>query len=146
MRALPILLIALTAGAMEPAFARDTTLNLPLADVIAMGQETGKLDSTVKFYLAGQATPSTLKKLGSGVANKKTNGFNKSDEEGCQWAALSALITLQNSAKRQGANAITNITSYYKRNETSDSRTYECHAGTFVVGVTLKGNYANVKR
>lgn len=146
MRALPILLIALAAGSVEPAFARDTTLNLPLADVIAMGEETGKLDGTVKFYLSGQATPSILKKLGSGVSNKKTNGFNKGDEEGCRWAALSALITFQGSAKRQGANAVTNITSYYKRNEAHNSQSYECHAGTFVVGVALKGDYANVKR
>ncbi len=146
MRSLLLLLIALSTAVAQPAFARNTTLNLPLADVIAMGQETGKLDGSVKFYLAGQATPPIKKTFGSDMSNKKTNGFNKGDEEACRWAALSALISFQGSAKRHGANAVTNMTSYYQQNETRDSKTYECHAGTFVVGVTLKGQYASVKR
>ncbi|WP_022955568.1 hypothetical protein [Perlucidibaca piscinae] len=137
-------LFAMTASPL--AQARDTTHNLPLADVIAFGESTGKLDGSVKFYLAGQKTPKVARTLGSDISNKKTNGFNKSDEEGCRWAALSALIAFQNSAKQRGANAVVNMTSFYKRNETRSSTTYECHAGAFVVGTTLKGDYAVINR
>lgn len=140
--AVTLTLITLT----QPALARDDTLNLPLADVIAMGEADGKLDGSVKFYLAGQATPAITKTLGSAVSNKKTNGVGKSDEEACKWAALSALITFQESAKQYDANTIVNMTSYYRRNETLSSTTYECHAGAFVVGVTLKGSYATTNR
>jgi hypothetical protein len=135
-------LVALLCSAS--AFARDSVLHIPLADVLAMPEAVGKLDPEFKFYLAGQATPKVVKRFASDVANPKTNGFNKSDEAGCKWAALSALIHLQEGAKREGANAVIDIVSYYKKVEYSSTTDFECHAGTFVVGVALKGSYAKV--
>lgn len=126
------------------AIARDTVLKLPLADVLAMPEAKGKLDGTVKFYLKGQRTPKIVEVRGEDVTNKKTSGVGKSDEFGCKWAALSALIALQNSAKQAGANAVVDIVSYYKKNEFKSATQYECHAGTFVVGVALKATYARI--
>ncbi|WP_269137661.1 MULTISPECIES: hypothetical protein [unclassified Pseudomonas] len=37
------------------------------------------------------------------------------------------------------------IVSYYKRCEFRDPQHYECHAGTFVAGVALKGKIAHVE-
>lgn len=128
---------------VSQAQARDDLLNIELADVLAMPEAQGKLDGTVKFYLAGQNTP-TFRNLGEGVSNKKTNGVGKDDVFGCKWAALSALITFQESAKRQGANAVVNLVSYYKKNVAKSSSTVQCHAGVFVIGVALKGTYAKV--
>ncbi|MNT94475.1 hypothetical protein D3C72_2361760 [compost metagenome] len=82
--------------------------------------------------------------MDSGVSNRKTNGVGKSDEDGCRWAALSALIALQETAKSLGANAVIDIVSYYKKNEVASPTDYECHAGAVVVGVALKGTYAKV--
>jgi uncharacterized protein YbjQ (UPF0145 family) len=138
-----VLMTATLAAA--PAFARDTTLHIPFADVLAMPEAAGKLDADFKFFLAGQKTPKVVKRFSTGTSNQKTNGFNKSDEFGCKWAALSALINLQNSAKREGANAVIDIVSYYKKNETSSDTTFECHAGAIVIGVALKGTYAQVQ-
>ncbi|NHQ85432.1 excinuclease ATPase subunit [Iodobacter sp. HSC-16F04] len=135
----------LIAGLLSTsAFARDTVLHIPLADVLAMPEAQGKLDGSVKFYLAGQKTPAISEKLSEDVSNQKTNGVGKSDEFGCKWAALSALIAFQNSAKKNGANAVVDLVSYYKRNETKNDTTIECHAGGFVIGVALKGSYAKV--
>ena len=140
------LLATLALSALAPlAQARDTVLNIPLADVLAMPEAQGKLDGTVKFFLAGQSTPKVLKSLSSEVVNPKTNGVGKSDEFGCKWAALSALISLQANAKRQGANAVVDIVSYYKKNETKSDTTIECHAGAFVIGLALKGTVAAVE-
>ncbi len=127
-----------------PASARDTVLHIPLADVLEMPEAKAKLDPAVKFYLAGQATPKVVKRFSNDVSNPKTNGFGKDDNFGCKWAALSALISLQNSAKRQGGNAIVDIVSYYKQVEYSSTTDFECHAGTFVIGVALKGTAAQV--
>lgn len=139
------LLAALALTLLAPlAQARDTVLNIPLADVLAMPEAQGKLDGSVKFYLAGQATPKITKRLGSDTSNQKTNGVGKSDEFGCKWAALSALIAFQNSAKREGANAVVDMVSYYKKNETKSDTTFECHAGNIVIGVALKGTYAKI--
>jgi uncharacterized protein YbjQ (UPF0145 family) len=126
------------------AVARDTVLHLPLAEVLEMPEAQGKLDGSVKFYLAGAAHPPAKKQFGSDVSNKKTNGVGKSDEQGCRWAALSALIAFQQSAKQRGADAVINLVSYYKKREFKSSTEYECHAGGVVVGVALKGDYASL--
>ena len=129
--------------AMQPALARDTVLHIPLADVLAMPEAQGKLDG-MKFFLAGQATPKVIQRFSTDVSNPKTNGVGKSDEFGCKWAALSALINLQKSAKREGANAVIDIVSYYKKNEYRNATNFECHAGAVVIGVALKGTYAKI--
>ncbi|WP_017903708.1 hypothetical protein [Pseudomonas asplenii] len=126
--------------------ARDTTLNLPFDKVVAEAVSTGKIDGSVKFYLAGNTPKGKVSVVSPGaVTNKKTNAFNKSDEEACAWALQSALITLHDAAKKAGANAVTNIVSYYKRNETKSPTTYECHAGAFIGGVALKGDLSKVQ-
>ncbi len=118
--------------------ARDTTLNLPFDKVV--------IDGSVKFYLAGNTPKGKVTVVSpDAVTNKKTNAFNKSDEEACAWALQSALITLHDAAKKVGANAVTNIVSYYKRNETKSPTTYECHAGAFIGGVALKGDLSKVQ-
>lgn len=127
-----------------PAAARDTVLHIPLADVLDMPEAKDKLDPAFKFYLAGQATPKVVKRFSSDVSNPKTNGFGKDDNFGCKWAALSALINLQDSAKRQGGNAVVDIVSYYKRVEYKSATEFECHAGAFVIGVALKGVAAKI--
>jgi hypothetical protein len=139
--ALVVLSAALLAG---PAAARDTVLHIPLAEVLDMPEAKSKLDPNVKFYLAGQATPKVVKRYSSDVSNPKTNGFGKSDDFGCKWAALSALISLQDSAKRQGGNAVVDIVSYYKKVEYSSPTDFECHAGGLIIGVALKGTVAKV--
>ncbi|MFG6489671.1 excinuclease ATPase subunit [Roseateles sp. BYS78W] len=135
------LMSSLSSG---PAAARDTVLHIPLADVLAMPEAKAKLDPAFKFYLAGQATPNVSRRFSSDVSNPKTNGFGKDDNFGCKWAALSALISLQESAKRQGGNAVVDIVSYYKKVEYSNPTDFECHAGAFIIGVALKGTAAKV--
>lgn len=131
---------ALTAATM--AHARNDVLTLPLDEVVRMGVEQGKLDGSVKFYLSGAATPKVSARLGEDISNKKTNGVGKDDAYGCKWAALSALIAFQESAKQKGANAVVDLHSFYKRNTVKSPVTYQCHAGNIVIGVTLKGTYA----
>lgn len=126
------------------ANARDTKYLLPIQDVLDMPEAKEKLDSSVRFYFSGQKTPKVLENKGDGVTNRKTNGVGKSDEEGCRWAALSALIALQESARAKEANGVVNIVSYYKKNVMASPDQYECHAGAVVVGVALKGDYARL--
>lgn len=125
--------------------ARDTTHYLPFDAVVAEATQAGRLDGSVKFYLAGK-TPASAKVVRSGVAtSKKTNAFNKTDERACSWALQSALIAMQQSAKAAGANAVVNIASNYKHVEYKDDQKYECHAGAIMAGVAIKGDLANIK-
>ncbi|MDB6144092.1 MAG: hypothetical protein JWP80_3136 [Pseudomonas sp.] len=126
--------------------ARDTTLYLPFDKVVAEVIASGKIDGSVKFYLAGNQPKGNVSVLSPGaVTNKKTNAFNKSDNDACEWALQSALITLNDAAKKAGANAVTDIVSFYKSNPRKDATTYECHAGGIIAGVALKGDLSKVQ-
>ncbi|MHA3115892.1 excinuclease [Acinetobacter sp. ANC 4635] len=132
---------ALFMGLGMSAHAADDVHQLDFKRAVQSAIADGTLDGSVKFYLAG--TNSGGRALQKGVVtNKKTNGFMKSAEESCDWVLRSALIQLQTAAKQQGANAVINIVSYYKSNETRSTTTYECHKGTAMAGVALKGDLA----
>lgn len=139
-------LCLLTMGGLltHGVHARDSRLQLPLAEVLDPAYHQGKLDGSVRFYFADQTTPPVRAQRGEGVANRKTNAANKSDREACRWVMLSALIALQDAAKNRGANAVINIQSYYKKHEFASTREYECGAGALLAGVTLKGTYAEL--
>ena len=125
--------------------ARDTTHYLPFEQVVAEATASGKLDGSVKFYLAG-TTPKGAEVIRRDVTtSKKTNAFNKTDEAACSWALQSALIGMQKAAKAAGANAVVDVASNYQHVEYKDSQKYECHAGALMAGVALKGNLAKVK-
>ncbi|BCL77378.1 hypothetical protein JHS3_31140 [Jeongeupia sp. HS-3] len=128
--------IALTATG---AHARDTELKLPVQAIFDNPEFKQKLGDEVTFSFGEQPLPKNAKSLGEFTTNKKTNAFNKSDEEACRWVMLSALLQLKERAIELGASAVVNIKSYYKKNEFSSSSEYECHAGTMVAGVALKG-------
>ncbi|MFJ4372376.1 excinuclease [Pseudomonas japonica] len=125
--------------------ARDTALYLPFEKVVQQMTAEKKLDGSVKFYLAGVQPKGKVTVVSPGaVTNKKTNAFNKSDEAACEWALQSALLTMQDAAKRVNANAVTNIASFYKKNERKDAVTYECHAGAVMAGVAIRGDLSRV--
>lgn len=124
--------------------ARDTTHMLPFQPVVQQMLAEKKLDGSVKFYLKGSG-PAGQVVSPNAITNKKTNAFNKTDEEACNWALQSALLTLQEAAHKVGANAVTNIVSYYKSNEHADPVNFGCHAGAIIGGVALKGDLAKVK-
>jgi hypothetical protein len=131
---------AVLCGLIGTAEARDTDYKLKIDEVLQSADGQAKLKPDVKFFFGSQKAPSGKTLESNYVANPKTNSFNKSDEAACRWAMLSALIDLQQQARRQGGNAVVNIVSYYKKDEFSSPTDYDCHAGAFVAGVALKGD------
>lgn len=126
--------------------ARDTTHYLDFASVVEEATQAGRLDGSVKFYLAGNQPAGKVTVINPNITtSQKTNAFNKSDEEACRWVLQSALIRLQQAAKTAGANAVVNVASNYKNKEYKDPAKYECHAGALMAGVALKGQLANVQ-
>lgn len=137
-------LFALLAVFCVSAQARDTKHLFSIEEAMNSAVFKERLNQGVKFYFGNQAHPGVTDQLGEYVSNKKTNAFNKSDLEACQWVLLSALLSFQDRALAEGGNAVVNIRSYYKAKEYSSETDYECHAGTFVAGVALKGKVVKV--
>ena len=138
-RVLTACLVSLLFAAPH-AIAADTRVELSFQDLVNSPQaKAAGIDGSVRFYLAGQSHPAVVTKFGEGVSNKKTNGVGKDDAYGCKWAALSALIAFQESAKQKGANAVVDLHSFYKRNTVKNPVTYQCHAGNIVMGANIAG-------
>ena len=138
------IMIGLALSVAWPAYARDTKYLLPIAVALEAKDAKEKLDGSVKFYFGNQPTPTIVTKLGTDVTNQKTNAFGKSDERACNWVFLSAMIQLEKRAKQLGANAVVNIVSYYQKDVMSSPTDFECHAGTVIAGVALRGEFVKI--
>jgi len=137
------LFVVVTAAAIaiSPiADARDDRLRLSLKSALAKAEASKKLASGIKLFFGKQEYPTPTAQLGQARTNKKTNFFNKSDQEGCEWAFLSAMIALTQYAQKNGGNAVVNIRSNYKDIEFSSETEYECGAGNVAGGTAFIGD------
>jgi len=87
-----------------------------------------------RYYLVGEFT-----------ANRKTNATNKTDKEACEISFVSAVLSLQQRARREGGDAVVNIHSVYKNENRESDSEYLCGAGTFAAGVALRGTVVKLK-
>lgn len=133
---------ALLATLAATAQARDDRLQFPVSEALATPEAQAKIDSQIKLVFG--KTPAGAKALGTYTSNKKTNFFNKSDKDGCEWVFLSAVLALQARAKQEGGNAVVNIVSVYRNNELSSETEYQCGAGSVMGGVALRGTVAKL--
>lgn len=140
--AMSLLLVSLSWSAT--ASARDTRHQFPINDVLNNPEYASELEG-VKFYFGEQSHPAVVKSFGTDRTNKKTNAFNKSDEEACQWVMLSALKQLKSRADQLGANAVINIISNYKNDQKSSETEYTCGAGGLMAGVALIGEFVVIE-
>lgn len=133
-----MLMVSTAAG------ARDDVGTYPLADVLNNPEYAQRLQG-VQFFFGDQTHPAIEKSFGEYMSNKKTNAFNKSDKEACEWAFLSALLSFHQRALSEGGNAVVNITGYYKKQPFSSQTEFQCGAGATMAGVTLKGTVVKLK-
>ena len=118
--------------------ARDEHLMFSIKEALeSTGSE--KIDEDIRLYFGNEKHPPVAKKFGERRTNKKTNAFGKSDEKACKWVFLSAVISLQERARKDGGDAVINIRSNYKNIKTISDTEYMCGAGNIIAGVALAG-------
>ncbi len=122
------------------AQARETRHKFPIEAALAKAQASGQLAPGIKLFWGTQKHPKPTAQLGPTRTNKKTNFFNKTDQEACDWAFMSSLIALTQYAQRVGGNAIVNIRSNYKNVPFSSETEYECGAGNVTGGTAFVGD------
>ena len=120
--------------------ARDDVLYFSVADVLNSPKAKEVLNPNIKISF-GSGTKGDFLQKGL-MSNKKTNAVNKSDQEACEWALLSALKTFQERAVREGGTKVVNLTGYYKKQPFDSKTQFQCGAGSIMAGVTLKGDIA----
>jgi uncharacterized protein YbjQ (UPF0145 family) len=127
------------------AGARTTFHDLSVEEAAKSERGQAKL-LDVPFHMAGQPHGKIAREFGVFTSNKRTNAFNKSDEEACSIAFLSAIISLQNRAKKLGANAVIDIKSITKHNDLESATSYRCAAGGVIANVALTGRVVNLEK
>ncbi|MEQ1801091.1 MAG: excinuclease ATPase subunit [Gammaproteobacteria bacterium] len=126
--------------------ARDDVVRFPVGEAITAPAATEKLNRNVTFFFGDTPHPEVERSFGVYTSNKKTNGFNKSAKVACDWAFLSALLSFQDRAMREGGDAVINIASFYKSNEVRSTTEYECGTGDLMVGVAFRGEVVKLKK
>jgi uncharacterized protein YbjQ (UPF0145 family) len=133
-------------SSVSPVHAADDRRLMPIAAALAANDAPSHLGDSVKFYFGQQSVSNIAEELGQDKTSQKTNSFGKSAEQACNWAFLSAMIRLQKRAEQLGADAVVNIVSNYKNVEMSSEQEFECHVGTLMTGVALKGDFVRLKK
>lgn len=131
---------------LNSAFARDTIENYSVSDTLALEQSKSILGNDISFYFGNTEHPPILKNFVEFRTNNKTNAFNKTDKEACQWVFLSSMKALRDKARSLGANAVINIQSNYRDNLTISDTTFQCGAGAIIAGVALVGDVVTLDK
>ena len=135
------IIVAMTVSA---SYARDDIGSYNIKAALSTEDAKAKLGNDIQFYFGDQKHGKVTKKFGVFGTNKKSNAFNKSDQEVCEWVFLTAMLQMKSKAQQLGANAVINIKSNYRNVLTSSTETFQCGAGTFVAGVALQGEFVTI--
>jgi hypothetical protein len=127
------------------AQARDDMMKFPIAGALESAEAKDKLSGEVKFYFGNQKHAAPKQKMGSATSNKKTNFFHKEPNEACDRAFVSALISFQGSALRDGGNAVINLKSVTKNRDFVSETEYQCNVGNITGGVALRGDIVKLR-
>jgi hypothetical protein len=104
-------LLVIACTLVLPAAARDEQKLYPIGQALKSPAAQGKVDPGIRLFFGRQRHPNVTKDFGEWPTNKKTNAFAKSDLQACEWVFLSAVIALQERARKEGGNAVINIVS-----------------------------------
>ncbi len=132
-------LVAIACAVALPAAARNEQNLYPIGQALKSPAAQSKLDPGIRLFFGRQRHPNVTKDFGEWPTNKKTNAFARPDLQACEWVFLSAVIALQQRARKEGGNAVINIVSNYKNIVTSSESEYVCGAGGLIAGVAFKG-------
>jgi uncharacterized protein YbjQ (UPF0145 family) len=141
-----LIALVLVLGSTSSGFATNDMANYSIRGALDSADAREKLDPRIKLSFGHRGHGAVIKHIGRWKSYKKANGFARADEVACQRAFLSALISLQNRAKKMGGNAVININSYYDNKETSSGATYVCGSGGLMSAVALMGSVVRTGR
>lgn len=141
-----VAIVAMGCMTYASAKGRDDHIKLPIQGALEKSQSyKTTVDADIKLYWGTQKTPAVERKMGEFTSNKKTNAANKSDQEACDLAFISAVAALQQRARKEGGNAVVNIHSVYRGEDSNSPTEYVCGAGKIIAGVALKGTVVKLK-
>jgi len=123
----------------SPVLAKDAWHQFSAKEAQTSSLGKDKLKTGIKLFMKGEKHAKVVKKIGEFKANKRSNGFGKSAQAACDTAFISALISLQSRAEKEGGNAVVDIYTITKDKKFESVEQYSCIKGAFVTNVALMG-------
>ncbi len=126
--------------------AEDTKHSFFIQEALNSKAFEGRLSKGISFYFgSNKPNQEIISNLGNFSAQRRTNSFrHMSDRDTCEWAFLSALLSLQKRVVAKGGNAVINIRSFYKKDEMSSETKFECRVGLLRTSVALEGTVVSL--
>lgn len=125
-----------------PALAADDRLTMPIDKALASDAARERIDPKIPlsfgFDKPQGAQEAHLVKVVKRMRRPVDREARKSDEEMCSTLFAQALQEFQQTASREGRNAVVQIRSNWKDDETASETTYVCAKGVVYMGVALK--------
>lgn len=129
-----------------PALAKDAWHQFSAKEAQASKLGKDKLNPDIKLFMKGEKHAKVIKKMGEYKANKRSNAFGKSAQATCDTSFLSALITLQDRAVKEGGNAVIDIYTITKDKKFESAEQYSCLKGGVVSNVALMGTVVQLAK
>lgn len=140
MRTIAHFLLVTAAAWSAAALAGDQNPVFPIKNALDKGQQyKDKIGSDIALYFGPQKTPNVVSRIGEWTSTRNSNSANKPDQEACDIAFISAVIALQDRARKEGGNAVINIKSLSRVGETVSESEYICTSGRVIARVQLRG-------
>ena len=140
-----ILLCLLTLFTIAtPALAKDSWHQFSAKEAQVGKVGTDSLKPGIRLYMKGEKHGKVIKQLGEFKSNKRSNSFGKSARSSCDRAFISALMSLQDRAEKEGGNAVIDIYSITRDKQFESVEEYSCIRGGFVTNVALMGTVAEL--
>ena len=138
-------IIGMSMAALLPAQARNVKYMLSIPNALESDSAKAKLDPSIKLYFGPQSYGTATQIASAFKSHGRMQIENRADLASCFASFADALKTLQKNAKDAGANAVVNISSYFKNGPLVSSETeFECHAGTVYSHVMLQGDFVKI--
>ncbi len=143
-----VVLFCAAVAYASAAAAADKLMKFRVDSALAKGQNyKARIDPAINLYFANQPAPASAKTVfQADSGHRRTNDVNKPDQEACDIAFVSAVVTLQQQARRSGGNAVVNITSYFKDDRLESATEYLCGVGSMMAAVGLHGSVVTVEQ
>ncbi len=124
-----------------PAQARNITHQFLIADALQSAAAQKLIKPSISLYFGTQLyTQGETRGLGIARGKEKTEA--EDEKTSCYVSFAEAIFILQKKARKQDANAIVNIVSYYTGGPAMSSETqFECHGGSGYTSVILRGDF-----
>jgi hypothetical protein len=140
-----LIALALVLGSTSSGFARNEFANFSIREALKSPAAKEALDPQIRLSFGHRTQGGAAKPIGRWKSSKSA-GISDDPKVACHRSFIVAVDALQRRAKKEGGDAVIDISSYTDHRETSSADTYVCRLGEHRAAVALIGSVVRAGR